>query len=128
MKNLFLKAKDLTYKIQDKCEKIALKISCGLIGLQSMALCTMPVSAENGGAVTIKNNIDIASAVGGILGIVMQIAFYVGIAMIVGGAFTWLMAYQGDDSERQSRSVKVLVVGGALTSLRILLTTAGIIG
>lgn len=76
---------------------------------------------------TINTNLDLDSLFGGIVDIIIKIAMYVGIALAVGGVFSLVLAYKDENAEGQSRSVRIIVVGGALIGLRVLLQTAGLI-
>lgn len=79
------------------------------------------------GGVTINTNLDLDQLLGGIVGIIIKIAMYVGIVLAVGGVFSLVLAYKDDNSDAQAKAVRIIVVGGALIGLRALLALAGIV-
>ncbi len=79
------------------------------------------------GGVTINTNLDLDQLLGGIVGIIIKIAMYVGIVLAVGGVFSLILAYKDDNSDAQAKAVRIIVVGGALIGLRALLALAGIV-
>ena len=54
--------------------------------------------------------------------IVCNIAFYVGAIIIVGGIFNWVLAQKDENADGQSRSIKFIVCGFALTSLKFIVS------
>lgn len=78
-------------------------------------------------SVQINTNLDLDSLAGGMIGLIIKLASYVGLALAAGGVFSWLMAMKDDNSEGQSRAIRLIFIGGALMGLRALLALAGII-
>lgn len=76
---------------------------------------------------TINSNIDLDKLFGGVMDIIIKIAFYVGVVMVGGGVFNLLVAYKDEDGNAQTKAVRYLVVGGTLIGLPALLKMTGII-
>lgn len=76
---------------------------------------------------TISQNMDLNTLFGGIVDIIMQIAFYVGGILVIGGVFSLLLAYKDENADAQAKAVRLIVIGGALVGLRVLLQAAGIL-
>lgn len=77
---------------------------------------------------TINANMDLDMLFGGVADIIIQIAFYIGAVLIIGGILSLLLAYKDENADAQSRAVRLIVIGGALVGFRPLLEMAGIIG
>lgn len=76
---------------------------------------------------TINTNLDLDSLFGGVVDMIIKIAFYVGAVLAVGGIFSLLLAYKDDNADAQSKAVRIIVIGGVLVGLRAFLQLAGII-
>lgn len=77
---------------------------------------------------TINASMDLDTLFGGVADIIIQIAFYIGAVLIIGGILSLLLAYKDENADAQSRAVRLIVIGGALAGFRPLLEMAGIIG
>ena len=86
-------------------------------------LSAMPASA----ATTINNNATTASVIGGILDIIFQIAFYLGVVIAVIGVVSFIMSFKDDNAESQSRGIRLALVGTALIGIRLLIKMTGLI-
>lgn len=78
-------------------------------------------------ATTLNPNLDLDTLFGGIVDLLIKIAFYVGAVMAIGGVFSLFLAYKDENADAQSRAIRVIVIGGSLISLRVFLQMAGII-
>lgn len=79
------------------------------------------------GTVKIKDNLTTESVVGGIIGLILEIAKYTGIAIVAVGVFNLILAFKDENSEAQSRGIKMTLVGVALIGMRGLLKIVGLI-
>lgn len=79
------------------------------------------------GTVTIKDNLTTEKVVGGIIGLVLEIAKYTGYAVVAIGVFNVILAFKDENSEAQSRGIKMCIVGVALIGMRALLRIVGLI-
>lgn len=76
---------------------------------------------------TLNPNLDLDTLFGGIVDLLIKIAFYVGAIMAIGGVFSLFLAYKDENADAQSKAIRVIVIGGSLISLRVFLQMAGII-
>lgn len=76
---------------------------------------------------TIKSNIDMDTLFGNMANIIIKIAFYVGAIVAISGIFQLVLAYKDDNSDSQTRAVRLIVVGAVLIGFRTILQIAGII-
>lgn len=111
-------------KIKGVYAKTKSKLQGAAIAFMTTASTAVPVSAAT---VAINENTDIGVLIGSIVEFICKIAFYVGIVVLITGVFMLIMAYKDDNSEQQTRGVRIAVVGAALVCFRILLRTAGLI-
>lgn len=111
-------------EIKGAYAKIKSKLQSAAIAFITTVLTAVPASAAT---VTISESTDISVLIGSIVEFICKIAFYVGIVVLITGVFMLVMAYKDDNSEQQTRGVRVAVVGAALVAFRVLLQTAGLI-
>ncbi len=76
---------------------------------------------------TINGNIDLDKLFGGIMDIIIMIAFYTGIVMVAGGVYNLAMAYKDEDGNAHTKAIRYLVAGAILIGLPALLKMTGII-
>lgn len=76
---------------------------------------------------TIRTDLELNTLFGGIIDVIIQIAFYIGAILVVGGVFSLVLAYKDENADAQAKAIRVLVIGGVLLSFRLFLSTAGII-
>ena len=86
------------------------------------SLTAIPASA-----VTINQNANTASVVGGILDVVFKVAMYMGFIIAGAGIFTFIMAFKDDNAESQSRGARLAVVGAILIGLKAVVQLTGLI-
>lgn len=111
-------------KIKNVYENIKTKLYGAAITVISAITTAVPASAAR---VNINENTDIGVLIGSIVEFICKIAFYIGIVVLIIGIFMLVMAYKDDNSEQQTRGVRVAVVGAALVGFRMLLQVAGLI-
>lgn len=114
-------------KLKNTFTKIKTKLQYVAIALMTTVTAAMPTTAS-AATVTINPNTNTNALIGSIVEFICQIAFYIGIVVLITGVFMLVMAYREDNSEQQTRGVRVAVVGAALVGFRVLLQTAGLIG
>lgn len=95
-------------------------VTCATLVMGS--LTTLPAYA-----VTINQNADTASVVGGILDVVFKVAMYMGFIIAGAGVFTFIMAFKDDNAESQSRGARLAVVGAILIGLKAVVQLTGLI-
>lgn len=99
--------------------------------LQGMAIAFMATLATvipaSAATIAINENTDIGVLIGSIIDFICKIAFYMGLIILITGIVMLVLAYKEDNSEQQTRGVRVIVVGAVLIGLPVLLKTTGII-
>ncbi len=112
----------------DKAQRYVTKVRNGIInamvGIFTVAAMAVPVSASG---TTVNANLNMENLFGGIVDIIIKMAFYIGISIAIGGVVALFLAYQNDNADKQANAIRSIVVGACLTSLRIFLQMAGII-
>ena len=91
-------------------------------------LGTLPMALMPTHCVTIKGNIDMDSLFGNMADIVIKMAFYVGVIIAISGIFSLVLAYKDDNSEGQTRAIRLIIVGVMLVGFETVLKLAGIVG
>lgn len=76
---------------------------------------------------TINPNLDLDTLFGGVVDMIIKIAFYVGAVLAVGGIFSLLLAYKDENADAQAKAVRIIVIGGVLVGLQVFLKGAHII-
>lgn len=107
------------YEILDHVKRVGI---VGFMSMMTMAATAMPARAD-----TLNPSVDIDTLFGGVVDIICQIAMYMGGFLVIAGAISLILAYKDENSEQQTRAVRLIVVGAALMGLKPLLHTAGIL-
>ena len=107
------------YEILDRVKRVGI---VGFMSMMTMAATTVPARAD-----TLNPTVDIDTLFGGVVDIICQIAMYMGGFLVIAGAISLILAYKDENSEQQTRAVRLIVVGAALMGLKPLLHTAGIL-
>ena len=96
-----------------------------------VSVCAVAVfaatSAMPAKAVTINENATTETVVGGILDVIFNIAFWIGVVITVIGVFSFLLSFKDDNAESQSRGIRLAIVGGSLIGLKLLIKMTGLI-
>lgn len=87
-----------------------------------------PVHAINFDPVTVNENIDAANLVGMIIGLVVQIATWMGALTIVVGLIMFGYSLMNDNPEGKTRAGNVILAGAVLLIIRTLLATLNVAG
>lgn len=87
-----------------------------------------PVHAINFDPVTVNENIDAANLVGMIIGLVVQIASWMGALTFVVGLIMFGYSLMNDNPEGKTRAGNVILAGAVLLIIRTLLATLNVAG
>lgn len=108
------------------------KKACGLMAGIMTAMMMLPVHATGGsGFGTQSANFtatDPKTMMNAILGLIIDIASYVGMAITVYGVIKIILAYKDDNANEISNGVRFAVVGLALVAIRFVLQGMKLIG
>ncbi len=107
------------YEIINQVKRVGVM---GFLTMMTMIGTTVPARAD-----TLNPTVDIDTLFGGVVDIICQIAMYMGGFLVIAGAISLILAYKDENSEQQTRAVRLIVVGAALMGLKPLLHTAGIL-
>lgn len=77
--------------------------------------------------VRVNPNLDMASLMGAVADLIIEIAKWVGIVLVITAAMNFFLALKDENAEAQSRAIKLLVIGSCLVGFGTLLRTVGII-
>ena len=99
-------------------------LNAALLSLMTASMTIAPTLCGS----KIKANIDMDTLFGNMAEIIIKIAFYVGAIVAISGIFQLVLAYKDDNSDGQTRAVRLVVVGAVLIGFRSILQIAGIIG
>ena len=110
---------------------IAVKMSnCAKVIYAAILAAIMPVfyvGTNYCSRVSVNTNATTENVLGGVIGVIIEIAKYVGIVLAISGVFMLILAYKDDNADGQSRAVRLVVVAVALLGLRTLLKVTGLI-
>jgi len=93
-----------------------------------LSIYTIPLIMAPTLCAKINTGVNMDKLFGGMADIIIKIAFYVGAFLAIGGVFSLVLAYKDDNSEGQSRAIRLLVIAGVLIGLESFLKLAGILG
>lgn len=93
-------------------------------GAGAMAALGMSTPAS---ATVINPDADTETVIGGIMDVVFQVAFYMGLVIAVIGVVSFIMAFKDDNAESQSRGIRLAIVGTALIGIETLVKMTGLI-
>lgn len=102
----------------------AKKAIIGIGAAASMAFASaLPASA----ATKINPNATTETVIGGILDVIFQIAFYIGVVIAIIGVVSFILAFKDDNAEQQTRGIRLAIVGTALIGIKLLIGLTGLI-
>ena len=102
------------------------RVKRGLVAA-SATVTTAIMMATPAAATTINPNATTESVIGGILDVIFQIAFYLGIVIAIIGVVSFILAFKDDNAEQQSRGIRLAIVGTALIGIKFLIQLTGLI-
>lgn len=114
--------KNLIKKTKEKAVKLNRCVTAGFMSLMFMICSAVPASA-----VTINPNATTEGLVGGIIDVVLKVAFYIGFVLAAVGVFTFIFAFKDDNAESQSRGARLTVIGVVLIGLEVIIKLTGLV-
>lgn len=115
---------DISHKIGGKMKKVAL----GITSFASATFAGMTdVYANSFGTVQPKNNVDVFSAMGKIIGMLLTITRYVGIALLIYGVYEVVMSFTQDEASRKTKGIVMAMAGLIMIAMKTVLSTLGVI-
>ena len=108
--------------------KISSKGKSLYLSAMMMLMCSSFVTTFcNNGSYNVNQGATVEGVLGGVIGIVMKIAFWVGAVLGVSGVFQLILAYKDDNADGQSRAVRLVVVALLLIGLPTFIKMTGLI-
>ena len=111
MKKL-LKIKGVMYSI---CATIVAKIATPLTTLAAIS------------AVNPKNNVDVNTGMGKIIGFLLSVTTYVGVGVLIYGAYELAMSFTQDMPDKKTKGIAFCLGGLILVAIKAVLTGIGVI-
>ena len=85
---------------------------------QAEMQATEPTQTENE-----SEESDDSKILGNIIAVISNVTQYLGIIIVVYGVFGFVLAFKNEDAEANSRSIKMIVIGGALVGSKFIIQT-----
>lgn len=111
---------------QNKSLRLVQRVEKWTVGIGA-AMFTLLATALPASAVTIKDDLTTESMIGGIIGLILEVAKWMGYVVIAAGIFMFIFAYKDDNAEAQSRAARFAVIGALLLGLGPILELVGLI-
>lgn len=85
--------------------------------------------ADDWGGVSVTGNDASASSImGKVIGILLKISQYVGVALIVYGVYEVVMSFMQNQPEAKTKGIVMALAGAVMTALKSILSGMGVIG
>ncbi len=118
-------------QVKENLIKVRNKAICaGMTGLAMVGM--LPTYAESEGNVTVNAaNVNVEASpdqiISNVIGIILLVARYIGMAMLVWGLVMFALAVKNDEPESKQKALMTTFAGVILIALRSILSGAGII-
>ncbi len=115
--------------VKAKVNNFKTGLMLGAISGANMAMGVMSVSAGGFGGsttVTISSSTDPATAMGTVIGVILTIMRYVGVAMLVYGVYEIIMSIQNNQPEAKTKGIIMALSGVVMIGLKTVLQQFGI--
>ncbi len=114
-KNLLLSTEKNIFKSKWTMRILSLAIIAAVM-FSTISMGALPVFAT--GTAAANTNVDLPQLMGKIIGIILDIFFYVGIVMLVWAIAQTGLAFKNDDPDSKQRATMLLVISAILIGLR----------
>lgn len=106
--------------------KKAMTLGC-VASAMAATTATTALADWGGDAVTVTGNGDASTIMGQILGILLTITRFVGVALIIYGVFEVVMSFMQNQPEAKTKGIIMALAGAVMTALKTVLRTIGVI-
>jgi len=108
--------------------KKALTIGC-IASAMATTTATSALAGSDWGAdaVTVTGNGDASTIMGQILGILLTITRFVGVALIIYGVYEVVVSFMHSQPEAKTKGIVMALAGAVMTALKTVLQTIGVI-
>lgn len=119
---------NLKKKTRTAMNKVAALASVGAAVPATVAMGTMTAFADFGSDdVTITGGGDAATMMGKIIGILLTITRFVGVALVVYGVYEVVMSFMQQQPEAKTRGIVMALAGIVMTALKSILSAIGVV-
>ena len=96
----------------------------------AMATCTATTALADWGADSVKvaASSDASTMMGKIIGILLTITRFVGVALIIYGVYEIVMSFMQNQPEAKTKGIIMALSGSVMTALKSILKNIGVIG
>ena len=124
LKASFTKVKEGMKKFREAIKENVRAGSACMFTAMAMSTAT-PITAHavNSSAITFGSSTNTDDLIQGVAGLVLAAAWYVGMFLVVWGAFQLILAFKNEDADSKSRAIMCIVTGGLLVGLRTFMTS-----
>ena len=114
--------------VKAKVNNFKTGLMLGAISGANMAMGIMPVSAGSfsNSSVNINPNTSPEQAMGAVIGVILTVMRYVGVAMVVYGVYEIIMSIQNNQPEAKTKGIIMALSGVVMIGLKTVLTQFGI--
>lgn len=96
--------------------------------MMTASLMTMQASADGWDTVTVGGqNADAAQLMGKIIGILLTITRYVGVALVIYGVYEIVMSFMQNQPEAKTKGIIMALAGAVMITLKTILSSLGIV-
>lgn len=121
-----MKTKDMKTKFFNTVNKFKAGLMTGLITGANLATGVANAGTIGGGTTVTVAETDAASAMGAVIGVVLTIMRYVGVAMVVYGIYEIVMSIQNNQPEAKTKGIIMALSGVVMIAIKSMLTAFGI--
>lgn len=115
-------------KTRTAMNKVAALASVSAAVPATVAMGTMTSFADFGGdSVTINGGGDAATMMGKIIGILLTITRFVGVALVVYGVYDVVMSFMQQQPEAKTKGIIMALAGIVMTALKSILISIGVV-
>lgn len=114
-------------KTRTAMNKVAALASVSAAVPATVAMGTMTSFADFGESVTINGGGDAATMMGKIIGILLTITRFVGVALVVYGIYDVVMSFMQQQPEAKTKGIIMALAGIVMTALKSILISLGVV-
>ena len=100
----------------------------GVAGSMAAMTATTALADWGADAVTVTGTSDASSMMGKILGILLTITRFVGVALIIYGVYEIVMSFMQNQPEAKTKGIVMALAGSVMTALKSILQSIDVIG
>lgn len=103
-------------------------VAMGITGAMMAMTSTAALASFNESVTVTSTNLDASKMMGKILGILLTITRFVGVALIIYGVYEVVMSFMQNQPEAKTKGIIMALAGVVMTALKSILKSLGVIG